>query len=104
MALCTEKSASKINKKDILNGQDYYNSINILLKALYQKFPYIIFGNLTMNSYYVMSEQTLISSCVPKTGIFDDLTQSGYKMRKERIWNSFKKNCREEPNGCILPW
>lgn len=82
MALCTEKSASKINKKDVLKGQDYYNSINILLKAVYQKFPFIIFGNLTMNSYYVMSEQTLISSRIPKAGIFDDLTKSGYKIRK----------------------
>ena len=91
MALCTEKGASKLNKRDILKGQDYYNSINILLKAIYQKFPYIIFGNLTMNSYYVMSEKTFLSSDIPQAGIFDDLTKNGFEVRRGKDLKLFQE-------------
>lgn len=64
-------------EKDVLKIQTGAAAEHILLQAVYMRYPLIIYGNLTRNSFYMMTYKNFTSKSCPSSGIFDDLIEHG---------------------------
>ena len=64
-------------KEDILTVQTPRSAMQILEQAVFQKFPLIIFSNLTRNSFYMMAYENFFSRSCPSTGVFSELIEHG---------------------------
>ena len=62
---------------DILQLQTETAAEQILLQAVYMRYPLIIYGNLTRNSFYMMSYENFTSKSCPSTGALDELIEHG---------------------------
>ena len=65
------------NPADILELQSPASAVNLLLGVIFQRYPLVIFSNLTRNSFYMMAYQDFTSTGCPSTGVFDELIQHG---------------------------
>jgi EAL domain-containing protein (putative c-di-GMP-specific phosphodiesterase class I) len=63
--------------EDILNIQAPRGTMNLLMDAIFQKYPLVIFSNLTRNSFYMMAYDNFSSTSCPASGTFDDLIVHG---------------------------
>jgi EAL domain-containing protein (putative c-di-GMP-specific phosphodiesterase class I) len=63
--------------EDILSVQAPRSTINLLMDAIFQKYPLVIFSNLTRNSFYMMAYDNFSSTSCPASGTFDDLIVHG---------------------------
>jgi EAL domain-containing protein (putative c-di-GMP-specific phosphodiesterase class I) len=63
--------------EDILNVQAPAGAMNLLMDAIFQKYPLVIFSNLTRNSFYMMVYDNFSSKSCPASGAFDDLIAHG---------------------------
>jgi EAL domain-containing protein (putative c-di-GMP-specific phosphodiesterase class I) len=63
--------------EDILNVQAPRSTINLLMDAVFQKYPLVIFSNLTRNSFYMMAYDNFSSTSCPASGTFDNLIAHG---------------------------
>jgi hypothetical protein len=82
--------------EDILNVQAPRGAINLLLDAIFQKYPLIIFANLTRNSFYMMAYDNFSSTSCPASGAFDDLIVHGTSTMHPEDQDLFAKTfCRE---------
>ncbi len=81
---------------DILRVQTETAAAQMLLQAVYMRYPLIIYGNLTRNSFYMMAYEDFTSRSCPSTGTIDDLIEHGTRSMhpddRER-WNAMF--CRE---------
>ncbi len=66
-----------IEEEDILKIQTDTAAEQILLQAVYMRYPLIIYGNLTRNSFYMMSYKDFTAKSCPSTGTVDDLIEHG---------------------------
>lgn len=62
---------------EILQVQAPASAINLLLTAVFKKYPLVIFANLTRNSFYMMAYDNFTSTGCPSTGVFDELIVHG---------------------------
>lgn len=62
---------------DILQLQSPASAVNLLLEAIFRRYPLVIFSNLTRNTFYMMAYQNFTSTTCPSTGVFDELIQHG---------------------------
>ena len=62
---------------DILDLQTEHSAEQILLQAVYMRYPLIIYGNLTRNSYYMMAYKDFTAKSCASTGTVDDLIEQG---------------------------
>ncbi len=62
---------------DILRIQTETAAEQILLQAVYKRYPLIIFANLTRNSFYMMTYENFTAKSCPSTGTMDDLIEHG---------------------------
>ena len=62
---------------DILQLQSPASAVNLLLGVIFQRYPLVIFSNLTRNSFYMMAYQDFTAKGCPSTGVFDELIQHG---------------------------
>ncbi len=76
LAIC-KNSQSVENTEDILNMQTPASAMNLLMRVLFQKYPLVIFSNLTRNSYYMMAYEDFTATSCPSTGIFEELIIHG---------------------------
>ncbi len=78
-------------EEDILQIQSETAAVQLLLQAVCMRYPLIIYGNLTRNSFYMMTYDHFTSKGCPSTGTVDDLiahgTLSMHPEDRER-WNS----------------
>jgi EAL domain-containing protein (putative c-di-GMP-specific phosphodiesterase class I) len=85
-----------VEEEDILQIQTETAAEQILLQAVYMRYPLIIYGNLTRNSFYMMTYQNFTSKSCPSTGTVDDLIEHGARSMhpddRERWYAMF---CRE---------
>ena len=85
-----------IEEEDILQIQTETGAVQILLQAVYKRYPLIIYGNLTKNSFYMMTYENFTAKSCPSTGTVDDLIEHGtlsmHPDDRER-WNAMF--CRE---------
>ena len=66
-----------VDEEDILKIQTETGAVQILLQAVYKRFPLIIYGNLTKNSFYMMTYENFTAKGCPSTGTVDDLIEQG---------------------------
>ncbi len=71
------RSFHKKDEVDILKSQTSSGAIQLLLDAVFQKYPLVIISNLTRNSYYMMAYDNYTSTGCPASGIFDELIVHG---------------------------
>ena len=85
-----------VDEEDILKIQTETGAVQILLQAVYKRYPLIIYGNLTKNSFYMMTYENFTAKGCPSTGTVDDLIEHGtlsmHPEDRER-WNAMF--CRE---------
>ncbi|MBO5057183.1 MAG: EAL domain-containing protein [Eubacterium sp.] len=63
--------------EDILLTQAPSSATQLLLDAVFIKYPLVIFSNLTRNSFYMMAYENFSSTSCPSTGIFEELIAHG---------------------------
>ncbi len=64
-------------EEDILKIQTENSAEQMLLQAVYKRYPLIIYGNLTRNSFYMMTYKNFTSTGCASTGTVDDLIEQG---------------------------
>ncbi len=64
---------------DVLSNGGQFGIIDLLLEAIYKKYPLIIYGNLSKNSYLIMKNN--VREDIPSTGSFDELFKKGMEIR-----------------------
>ncbi|MDE6664850.1 MAG: EAL domain-containing protein [Ruminococcus sp.] len=62
---------------DILQIQTPKSASELLMRVIFQRYPLVIFSNLTRNSFYMMAYNDFSSTSCPSTGIFDELIVHG---------------------------
>ncbi|MDE6747101.1 MAG: EAL domain-containing protein [Oscillospiraceae bacterium] len=63
--------------EDILVSQAHANVRNLLMEAVFMKYPLVIMSNLTRNSFYMMAYENFSARTCPSTGVFDELIVHG---------------------------
>lgn len=76
LAQCKENRQAE-EPVDILTVQTPASASDLLMRVVFQRYPLVIFSNLTRNSYYMMAYEDFTSTSCPSTGIFDELIQHG---------------------------
>ena len=66
-----------VEEGDILQIQSEAAAVQLLLQAVFMRYPLIIYGNLTRNSFYMMTYDNFTSRSCPSTGSIDDLIAHG---------------------------
>ena len=66
-----------MEEEDILRIQNETGAVQILLQAVYMRYPLIIYGNLSRNSFYMMTYANFTAKACPSTGTVDDLIEHG---------------------------
>ncbi len=67
-----ETDTQKDLSEDILNVQSQSSAVQLLLDAIYVRYPLIIYINLTKNSYYMMAYENHTSKSCISAGAFDE--------------------------------
>lgn len=73
--LCSQ--GGKEEGEDILVIQAPSSATQLLLEAIFVRYPLVIFSNLTRNSYYMMAYENFSATTCPSTGIFEELIGHG---------------------------
>ncbi len=68
---------TKVNDADILAIQSTSGATQLLLQAIFTRYPLIILSNLTRNSYYMMVYENFSSQQCDASGSFDELICHG---------------------------
>lgn len=63
--------------EDILLVQAPSSATQLLLEAVFTRYPLVIFSNLTRNSFYMMAYENYTSRSCPSTGVFEELIAHG---------------------------
>lgn len=63
--------------EDILLIQAPSSATQLLLEAVFTRYPLVIFSNLTRNSFYMMAYEQFTSQTCPSTGVFEELIDHG---------------------------
>lgn len=75
-AACSQRVITDYNE-DILVTQASASVSNLLMEAIFTKFPLVIMANLTRNSFYMMAYESFSSTSCPSTGVFEELIAHG---------------------------
>lgn len=76
MELCM-KGEEVEEPEDILVVQAPSSATQLLLDAVFIRYPLVIFANLTRNSFYMMAYENFTARSCPSTGVFDELIAHG---------------------------
>lgn len=76
MELCKEGTQME-EMEDILVVQAPSSATELLMEAIFMRYPLVIFANLTRNSFYMMAYENFTASSCPSTGVFDELIAHG---------------------------
>lgn len=63
--------------EDVLFSQPSSGAVNLLLEAIFTRFPLVIMANITRNSYYMMAYEHFSTQTCPAAGVFDELIAGG---------------------------
>jgi hypothetical protein len=81
------------NRKELLTD-DHLNSL--LNQAVFKKYPLLILGNLTQNTYYMLTSENFTSTKCSVAGTFDELIESGCSTIHDMDKDLFKKTFSRE--------
>lgn len=90
--------------EDILEVQAPASATQLLLDAVFMKYPLVIFSNLTRNSFYMMAYENFSATSCPSTGVFDELIVHGTATMHPEDQDAFshtfsRENLLEEYNN-----
>ena len=72
------RNHKKIEKTtDILQIQTPASTANLLMNVIFQRYPLVIFANLTRNSFYMMAYDNFTTTSCPAAGVFTELIEHG---------------------------
>lgn len=72
------KQGSSVTEiEDILKIQAPSSATQLLLEAVFMRYPLVILSNLSRNSFYMMAYDNFTSQSCPSTGIYDELIAHG---------------------------
>lgn len=74
--MCEEDSTNTYTE-DILITQSPASATQLLLDAIFIRYPLVIFSNLTRNSFYMMAYENFSSTSCPSTGNYEELIAHG---------------------------
>lgn len=98
-----ETQTDKVSNHDILLSQSTAGATQLLLDAIFAKFPLVVLANLTRNSYYMMSYKNFTSTTCASTGIFDELiSEAKYTIHpddREKFSRVFKRENQLEAHN-----
>ncbi|MDO4537715.1 MAG: EAL domain-containing protein [Coriobacteriales bacterium] len=84
-----------VESDDVLTKQSTASAVQMLLQAIFARYPLVIFGNLTRNSYYMMAYDCFTSTGCPSAGVFSELIASGASTMapedQERFMHTFSR-------------
>lgn len=63
--------------EDILITQAPSSATQLLLEAIFTRYPLVIFSNLSRNSFYMMAYEHFTTQSCPSTGVFEELIEHG---------------------------
>lgn len=89
LKLCAEGEEVK-ESEDILMIQAPSAATQLLMEAVFTKYPLVIFSNLTRNSFYMMAYNNFTSQSCPSTGVFDELILHGASTMHPEDQEAFK--------------
>ena len=72
-----EKRKALEEPEDILVIQPPSSALQLLMDAVFIRYPLVIFSNLTRNSFYMMAYENFTSQSCPSTGVFSELIEHG---------------------------
>lgn len=75
-AACSQRILEDYDN-DILLTQPMSSVTNLLIDAIFTKYPLVIMSNITRNSYFMMTYDNFSATSCPSTGIFEDLIKHG---------------------------
>lgn len=75
LSQCSEPAPEAV--EDILLRQTPSSVMQLLMEAVFTRYPLIIFTNVTRNSYYMMAYESFTAQSCPSTGVFDELIAGG---------------------------
>lgn len=73
---CSQRFCDSYNE-DILITQPRASVTNLIMEAVFTKFPLVIIANLTRNSFYMTAYENFSSTSCPSTGVFEELIKHG---------------------------
>lgn len=73
---CSQRFCDNYNE-DILITQPRASVTNLIMEAVFTKFPLVIIANLTRNSFYMTAYENFSSTSCPSTGVFEELIEHG---------------------------
>lgn len=76
LSLCRINQKTKLDA-DILQMQNPSSAMDMLMKIIFEKYPLVIYSNLTRNTFYMMTIEHFTASTCPSAGIFDELIEHG---------------------------
>ena len=82
LEICRSGSSAS-ESDDILTMQGTVGAMNLLTQVIFEKYPLVIFSNLTRNSYYMMTYDHFSSTSCPATGNFEELIEHGTQTMHE---------------------
>ncbi len=72
-----ELNRKLMESEDILKIQTPASAQQLLMDAVFMRYPLVIFANLTRNSFYMMAYENFSTTSCPSAGIFDELIMHG---------------------------
>ena len=83
----------KTSEKNVINENAMNNLLN---QAVFKKYPLLIVGNLTQNTYYMLTSENFTSTKCSVAGTFDELIESGCSTIHDMDKDLFKKTFSRE--------
>jgi hypothetical protein len=75
-AVCSRDTVVE-QTEDILTMQATASVTQLLMDAIFTRYPLVIVSNLTRNSFYMMAYEHFSSRSCPSTGVFEELIRHG---------------------------
>ncbi|MCR4764085.1 MAG: EAL domain-containing protein [Lachnospiraceae bacterium] len=88
--LCQTGARKKTDETDILSLQSPASATQLLLSAIFQRYPLVIFANLSRDSYYMMAYDNFTAKTCSSSGSFDRLIEHGSTTMHEEDREAFK--------------
>lgn len=83
----------KTSEQNVINENAMNNLLN---QAVFKKYPLLIVGNLTQNTYYMLTSENFTSTKCSVAGTFDELIESGCSTIHDMDKDLFKKTFSRE--------
>ena len=80
LLLTLNDKAPVLDPDSLLKRQGTFSSFNLLVRAIKDEYPLILFGNISKNSYYVMYLKSSVPYTGDTAGIYDEMISNSIKL------------------------